>query len=57
MLAKKVCLSCGRWIGKLVPSVQPVLKGVRQVVSYWRMKQPEKYQLGVSPCWTHFVDN
>ena len=56
IFAKKVSLSCGRWIGKLLPFVNPILKEVRQTISYWKMKQPEIFKVGVSPSWIHHVN-
>jgi hypothetical protein len=56
IFAKKVALSCGRWIGKLAPIVNPVLKEVRQTITFWKMKQPEIFKVGLSPSWTHYVN-
>lgn len=55
IFAKKVSLNCGKWIGKLVPSVRSILKEVRQTTTYWRMKDPEKYKLGINPAWNHHL--
>ena len=53
VFAKKVSLSCGRWISKLVPVVSPVLKEVRQTTTYWKMNRPEIYKIGLCPSWVH----
>ena len=38
--AKKVSLSCGRWIVKIIPEVGKFMKDIPQIVSYWEMKDP-----------------
>jgi len=50
---KKVALSCGRWIMKLVPEVKGLLKEVKQTVGFLEMKQPAEYGMGSFPCWVH----
>jgi hypothetical protein len=35
---KKASLSCGRWIGKLIPQMNGIAKEARQTVSFWHMK-------------------
>lgn len=56
IFSKKVSLACGRWIGKLVPAVSPILKEVRQLIAFWKMKNPEIYKVGKCPSWTHYID-
>jgi glycine/D-amino acid oxidase-like deaminating enzyme len=34
----KVALCCGRWIQKLAPVVENIVKSVKQLVTYWKMK-------------------
>lgn len=52
--AKKVSLSCGRWISRLVPETKNILHQVRQTIAYWKMENPNEYQIGKFPCWVHF---
>ena len=51
-----MALSCGRWIGRLVPSVKNIAKQVRQTISFWKMKDSQKYKIGSHPCWCHYVN-
>lgn len=53
--AKKIALSCGRWITRLVPELKEMVTGVRQTVSYWEMKRPEEYKIGKFPAWIHYT--
>ena len=56
IVSKKVALTCGRWIGQIVPEVKDILKSVRQTVSFLKMKNPQKYKLGVYPTWYHLLN-
>ena len=53
VFAKKVALTCGRWMGKLVPPLQKILSPVRQTISFWKMKNGDKYKIGSLPAWSH----
>ena len=53
IFAKKVALTCGRWMGQLVPSLQKILKPVRQTISFWKMKNREHFKIGSFPSWSH----
>lgn len=57
IFANKVALTCGRWMTKLVPALKTILKPVRQLVSYWEMKDHEKYKVGRYPAWSHKKQN
>lgn len=46
-------LSCGRWIGNLMPITKEILLEARQTVCFWQMKKPEDYGIGKFPCWMH----
>lgn len=55
--AKKAALSCGRWIGKLVPDINKIVQQVKQTVSYWKMKNEKEYKLGRNPSWVYIHGN
>lgn len=51
--AKKATLSCGRWIGKLVPDIAKIVKQAKQTVSYWRLKNEREFVLKKYPSWIY----
>ena len=51
--SKKVALTCGRWISKLFPPLKKILNPVRQTISFWKMKNRDKFKIGNHPAWSH----
>ena len=53
IFAGKVALTCGRWMGKLVPALKSILKPVRQTISFWKMKNRDNFKIGAFASWSH----
>lgn len=53
----KVALCCGRWINKMAPVTEDIVKNIKQVVTYWKMKNPSNYPIGQYPIFVHVQKN
>ena len=49
--AKKLVITAGPWAAKMIPSIAPKLKVVRQVLAWMKPKRWEDFILGKFPCW------
>lgn len=47
--ASRLVLAAGAWIGELVPALKAIAVPERQVLGWFRPKQPERYRLGAFP--------
>ena len=53
----KVALCCGRWIHKMAPVTKDILLNIKQVVTYWKMKNSSNYKIGEYPIFVHVQKN
>ena len=55
--AKKIIVSCGRWVEELYPEISQITTTEEQAVVYFDLKNIEQYSVGKFPAFFHFKKN